>query len=161
MLPNVSDPTVDFGLPYSNYDTQGVINPETEVDASYFENQCVDVSALTHVCPRAIIYLTWVATVPIISVYDSVWGDDPTIWPIATNLAGSGNVKFTWDPAGYYDLNPTVARRVKRAPTIRMATAHPTVAGMCDVSWTSNTVSVHIYDHTHTEQYNNFCLMVW
>jgi hypothetical protein len=121
MLPNVSDP-VEYGLPFSDYDTQGVVDPTTEQTAATYEKHAVDCAAMTHVTPKAIILIDSDQT---ILKYDSVWGNDVSVRPTVTRNA-MGDYTLTWAVDGYYDLNPTPDRRVKRAPNFMGA--HATVA---------------------------------
>lgn len=114
MLPNVSAPS-EYGLPKTNYDSNGVVDPETELDAPEYERIAVDVAAMSHVSPRAIVVCTVAGGVVTIAAYRSVWGDEPAVWPVAT-YNGAGDYTLTWAAGGYADLNPTVTRRVTRAP---------------------------------------------
>jgi len=113
MLPNVSDPA-EYGLPKTNYDTEGPIDPETEIDASEYEPMAVDVAAHTHTAVRAIVVCSVAGGVVTVDSYRSVWGDEVAVRPVATYNA-PGDFTLTWAPGGYPDLNPTVDRRVTRA----------------------------------------------
>jgi hypothetical protein len=160
VLPDVCDPQATYGLPFSNYDTAGVINPETELEASLYESLAVDVAAASHTVPRAIVHVHFAAGAPSVYAYDSVWGNDPTIYPAVTD-GGVGIVTLTWLAGGYADLNPTPARRVTRAPNFRFVQVQPQVAGMSQVAWTANTVTIAIFDHTHAAADNDFIVFVY
>lgn len=161
MLPNVCDP-VEYGLPKTNYDTNGVVNPETELDASEYEPVAVDVAAMSHVAPRAIVYVNLVVGGATILDYDSVWGDAPAVTPVAARSA-QGVVTVTWAASGYNDLNPTPARQVQRAPNIRFAHASGcgVSAAHCTCTWIANVATVYVWDAAGAALDGDFVLVVY
>ena len=161
MLPNVCDPQADYGLPKTNADSLGPVDPTTECDAAEYERLCVDVAAMSHCNPRAIVYVTN-AGAPAITDYDSVWGDAVAVTPSVTDN-GAGDTTITWAVGGYDDLNPTPARRVTRAPAIRFAHACSASATgrIASVTWTANTVRVYTTTHAGVADDCNFCVFVY
>lgn len=113
MLPNISDPASDYGLPKRNY--KEVVDPTTEFDQSQIEALCVDVAALTQTACRAWVIVDTDGT---LLAHSAVWGSTNAVAPTVTRNS-AGNYTVQW-AAGYYDLNPTVDRRVFRAPNIQL-----------------------------------------
>jgi hypothetical protein len=148
MLPGISDPT-EYGLPFDDYDSDGVIDPTTEQTAAQYEKDAVDLAAMTHTAARAIVVCTVAGAAITVTSYRSVWGDAAGVYPTAT-YTGAGNYLLTWLVGGYPDLNPTVARRVTRAPAFvaagAIANAIGVVAGIMvpQTAVTANTVVVQI-----------------
>jgi hypothetical protein len=161
MLPD-STTASEYGLPFSDYDTDGPIDPTTEQTAAAYEKHAVDVVALTHVAPRAIVRVDVAGGALTVTGYRSVWGDDPAIYPAVT-YTGVGIYALTWAVGGYPDLNPTVARRVTRAPNFLCATvtsrefASRFGAAIC----TPNAVGIHIYNDAGAAADANFVLVVY
>lgn len=161
MLPNVCDPQSDYGLPKSDADTLGPVDPTTECAADEYESLCVDAAALTHTGARAIVYVTN-AGAPAITDYDSCWGDAVGVTPTVTDN-GVGDTTITWTAAGYDDLNPTPARRVQRAPAFRFAHAQTASATprLTGVVWTANTVRVVTTTHAGAADDCDFIVFVY
>lgn len=162
MLPNVSAPS-EYGLPKSDYDSNGVVDPETECLAAEYEAMGVDVAALTHVSPKAIVVCTVAGGVVTIAAYRSVWGDEMAVQPSVVYNA-AGDYTFTWAVGGYPDLNPTVARRVTRAPNLIAGVVVPSnsvnVHGV-NVSVTANVATVELVNAANVNMDANFTLWVY
>jgi hypothetical protein len=161
MLPNVSDPQTDYGLPKANRDTLGPVDPSKECDFAEWERLAVDMAAACHVLPRAIVYVTN-AGAPAVADYDSVWGDAVGVTPTVTDN-GVGDTTLTWTAGGYADLNPTPARRVTRAPAFRFAhaTSASATGRIGSVVWTANTVRVYTTTHAGAADDCDFCVFVY
>lgn len=147
MLPNVSDPANEYGLPKTNYDADGPIDPETDLDFAEYEALATDTAAMSHTAPRALVKVDVNAGACTVVGYRSVWGDTPAVYPVAAYV-NVGQYTVTWLPGGYPDLNPTPARRETRAPnlfggktSIRQAVA-ATTATLC----TPNVAAVYVYE---------------
>lgn len=117
MLPDVTAPET-YGLPKTDYDT--VVDPTKELAAAEYEAMAVDVAGLTHAACKAWAYITGGAS-PVVSDHGAVWGDTEAVKPTVSR-SGAGIFVVTW-AASYYDLNPTVSRRVLRSVNIRWAHA--------------------------------------
>lgn len=157
-----SDPTTDYGLPFSNYDPDGVIDPTTECDASYFEKLAVDTAAMTHVMPKAVIIVEIVSG-PDADIYDyrSVWGDAVEVFPVVL-YNSTGDITVTWSPSGYPDLNPTPSRQVTIAPAFYAA--HVQADGnkrTPTVTVTPNSVNVKTFDAAGAAEDQQFTLWVY
>jgi len=116
-LPDATD-AGDYGLPLNDFDF--VADPTTELAAALYETMATDVSAMTHVSPRA-----WVKcnAAGAILDHDAVWGDSVAVAPTVTFAgAGTGHYTVQW-AASHADLNPTPARQVTRTTDIRTAIA--------------------------------------
>ncbi|MFA4900903.1 MAG: hypothetical protein WC563_15400 [Brevundimonas sp.] len=120
MLPVISDPQADYGLPKNNRDARGPVQPDKEIDAADLERAMVDLAAMSHTCPRATFLLIVSGGAALVGNYRSVWGDTLAVTP-AVAYTGAGNVTVTWAVGGYPDLNPTPARQVTRAPSFQGA----------------------------------------
>lgn len=120
MLPVTSDPQADYGLPKTNRDASGPVDPSKEVDFADFERAMVDLAAMSHTAARATFLLIVSGGAASIGNYRSVWGDTAAVTP-AVAYIGAGNVTVTWAVGGYPDLNPTPGRQVTRAPAFQGA----------------------------------------
>lgn len=154
MLPNTSDPQTDYGLPYDDYDPNGVVNPRTEQSASFAENSLVDIAALTMVAPRAHVHVLN-ANVAIINWHSAVWGDTDAVKPTISRTS-AGVVVLTWAlSGGYPDLNPTPARKVYRTASFHWAQVTPnqerdnlTDCIHARVEITSNSATVYTFNNS-------------
>jgi hypothetical protein len=162
MLPNVSDPATDYGLPKNNRDTQGPVDPTKELDYAEYERLATDMAANTHTAPRAWVYVTFAAGVPSVSTFDSVWGSAVAVKPSITDN-GAGDTTLTWTAAKYDDLNPTPARRTTRAPAFRcaVATVAEATPRIISATWTANTVRVYTTTHAGVADDCNFVVVVY
>lgn len=148
VLPSVPDPIQDFGLPKNNYDDDGVIDPETEVPYDEYEAMAVCHAAGGRTGKRALVHVKFTGGAPAIEWYDSMWGNDVAVQPgIADN--GVGDTTLTWAAAGYNDLNPTPARRVRHAPAFKHAQVTPIGSTPYIVSVDVTTNTVRVYTTTH------------
>ncbi len=165
MLPNVSDPT-EYGLPFKDYDSNGVVDHETEQTAAQYEKHAVDVAALSHTCPRAIAVCSVAGGVVTVDAYRSVWGDTAAVYP-RTTYNGPGDYTLTWLPAGYPDLNPTVSRQVTRAPAFIAGhvNVYDTAGGLLRsarvMSVTANTARVLTFDESGAADDFGFMLFMY
>ena len=159
MLPNVSDPA-EYGLPKTDYDSNGVVDQETEVLAAEWEAMGVDVAAMSHVSPKAIVVCTVAGGAVTITAYRSVWGDTLAVRPVAT-YTGAGDYTLTWSAAGHPDLNPTPARCVTRAPSFIAATVTPASVVFQTITTTANTVRVVFTNSAGAATDANFALLVY
>lgn len=137
MLPSATAPET-YGLPLEDY--LPVENPETDLAAAKYEAIAVDVSGLTHVSPRAWAKVTVSGGAATLDSHDAVWGSATAVAPTVT-YDGTGIVSVEW-PATAYDLNPTPARSVSRAVSIRAATVQVNaLTGAYGVSAVANAVT--------------------
>ena len=115
MLPEVTDPET-YGPPLNDYDE--IVDPTTELSAAKLEALAVDVSAMTYVVPRGWVRVSSGSSPTIVS-HSGVWGGTEALKPTLTRL-GTGHYYIVF-ASQYYDINPTVSRRVQRYLNIRAA----------------------------------------
>ncbi|MFA4901042.1 MAG: hypothetical protein WC563_16105 [Brevundimonas sp.] len=160
MLPNNSDPGSEYGLPKSNFDADGIIDPETDFPASEYEALAVDAAAGTHTTWRAIVLVNWSIVIPSVVIgYRSVWGDEPAVWPVAVSIA-AGHCRVDWSAAGYPDLNPTPSRQVTRAPSFIACKVQLGRPGFHRPTVSAASVDLLVFDETYAPDHMPFTLFV-
>lgn len=162
ILPDICDPLQDFGLPKENYDTDGVIDPATDVEFSEWENMAVAIAAMSRTAARAIVHIKFTAGAPAVEAYDSSWGSAVGVRPTPTDN-GVGDTTLTWAAAGYPDLNPTPARQVTRTPAFRFADVEilGSTPHLHSVEVTANTIRVYTTTHAGVAGDVDFYLFVY
>lgn len=102
LLPEIADPTT-FGGPFANH--APVVDPTTDMDASYQNLLNAQVAMLSHTAPRAWVRCTVSGGVVTVADHDAVWGNTSGVKPTATYV-GTGNYTVEW-AASYNDLQDT------------------------------------------------------
>lgn len=115
MLPDTSDPST-YGLPKANLSE--VVDPNTEFDYGEVEAWAIDCAAMTQTACRAWVVVDGDGT---LLYHAAVWGNTVAVAPTVTRV-GAGEYTIAW-ATSYYDLNPTVDRRVLHVVNIRNAKA--------------------------------------
>lgn len=101
VLPEVADADT-FGGTFA--DADAVVDPETELAASYFNRLVTNVVAMSHALPRAWVRLTASAS-PSVVDHGAVWGSTNGVKP-AVSRSSAGVYTVTWS-ASLYDLQAT------------------------------------------------------
>lgn len=158
-LPSTLDPSNDFGLPYSNY--APVADPTTDLSASSFENLAIAAAALTHTAPRAWAVVSGAATTAGVMLVDhaAMWGDTNAVKPTVARVS-TGAYTLTWASA-YPDLNPTPARQVTAAVSLRTATLQMHEQGRGIVTVSGNVATVSTFANTTTAANKRFTVWVY
>lgn len=99
LLPDTPDPST-FGGPYQ--DADGVVDPETEVGATYLNRLIAQVAMAGHTVPRAWARCTVSGGVIALADHDAVWGAGGGVAPTVARSA-QGVYTVTW-AASYDDL---------------------------------------------------------
>jgi len=158
-LPTTLDPTADFGLPYTDYAPQA--NPETDLLAEKYENLCIAVAAMTHTAPRAWVVVSGAAAAgtgsSMVVDHAAMWGDTSSVRPAVVRSA-TGAYTITW-ASSYADLNPTTARQVTAAVSLRTAKLQAHEAGKGFVTVSGNVATVTTYTTAGTA--SNLKHTVW
>lgn len=160
MLPTIADPQADYGLPKNNRDARGPVDPRKEVDYAEYERAMVDLAAMSHTCPRAIVGVVCGGGAAAVSWVRSVWGDTLAVTP-AIAYAAAGDTTLTWAVGGYPDLNPTPARQVTRAPAFVAAHCEKHGPGFHKLTLTANTLRVETFDELFAAQDEDYVVWVY
>ena len=127
-------PDVDtFGGTFT--DADGVVDPETELSATYFNRLVAQTVMLSHTTPRAWARVTVSGGVATLADHDAVWGNTAGVAPTVTYV-GTGEYTVEWD-ASYDDLQTTpeshaVSLRCAHASGFKAAAARIVNARMAD-----------------------------
>ena len=78
LLPEIADPTT-FGGPFANH--APVVDPTTDMDASYQNLLNAQVAMLSHTAPRAWVRCTVSGGVVTVADHDAVWGNTSGVKP--------------------------------------------------------------------------------
>ena len=103
LLPDTAGVSTFGGNEYADEDA--VVDPETEVSATYFNRITSQLAASAYTQPRAWAYVTVAATVPTLVAHGAVWGNAPAVAPVVAYVS-PGVFTLTW-PASVDDLQAT------------------------------------------------------
>jgi len=144
-LPNITDPTSDFELPYEDFSFQA--DPETEMRAAVAERMGIEHAAVSQTIMRVMVFVDADASGgEVILKHRAVWGNTASVAP--TLLRNSaGNYTLTWG-GSYEDLNPTPSKRVTNNVNFELAgvSLAEATGGFCNVVATANTLRVRSYN---------------
>lgn len=103
LLPDTAGVSTFGGNEYADEDA--VVDPETEVSATYFNRITSQLAASSYTAIRAWCRVTVSGTTPTVAAHGAVWGDTPAVAPVAART-GAGVYTLTW-PASVDDLQAT------------------------------------------------------
>jgi len=159
-LPDILDPSTDFGLPKSNY--KPIADPTKEVDFAEYERLAIAVAGLSYSCPKAWVKISAAAATAGAMLIDhsAMWGDSSSVKPTIAR-ASTGSFTITWS-AAYADLNPTISRQVTASVSLNGGVLTPMArAGDWYVTCAANVATVNIYDISGDVSNINFFLAVY
>lgn len=120
VLPEVADLDT-FGGAF--VDADAVVDPETEVAASYFNRLVAQAAMASHTLPRAWVRVT-AGSSPTVADHDAVWGNSDSVKPTVAR-SGAGVYTVTW-ASSYNDLQDTPE---SHTVSIRAASANGSHSG--------------------------------
>lgn len=103
LLPDTAGVSTFGGNEFADEDA--VVDPETEVSATYLNRMTSQLAASAYTQPRAWVRVTVSGTTPTVAAHSAVWGDSPSVEPVP-NRTGAGVYTLTW-PTSVDDLQAT------------------------------------------------------
>lgn len=147
-----------FGGVFDNADA--VVDPETELDASYFNRLLAQVVMLSHTAARAWARVT-AGAAPVVADHDAVWGTGASVAPTVVRSA-VGVYTVSWASA-YDDLQATPESHSVSLRACQGGVAHAGAARIHNESLASaNTATIRCYDAAGAAaDVDEFTLWVW
>jgi hypothetical protein len=141
-------------------DADAVVDPETELAASYFNRLNANVVAASHTAIRAWVRVT-AGIAPSVADHDAVWGDGAGLAPVVART-GSGVYTVTWLTA-YDDLQSQAEEHQITIRSASVSVTHSGAARIIQHTLTSaSVVTVNVYDAAGVAaDCNAFHLSVW
>lgn len=151
-----------FGGTFS--DASSVVDPSTELAASYFNNLVAQLVAVSMTAPIAWARVTISGGTETLADHSAVWGDTAGVAPTPSKTA-TGDYTLTW-ASSYNDLRESPETPESHAVSIRCVQVSAQAASGISLSpryvHTANTVRVRFYDKTDTlTDPAEFCVTVW
>jgi|GEM_PF-2208077 len=103
LLPDTAGVSTFGGNEYADEDA--VVDPETEVSATYLNRMTTQLAASAYTQHRAWARVSVTATVPTLEDHAAVWGDTPAVAPVVARTS-AGIFTLTW-PTSVDDLQAT------------------------------------------------------